>query len=66
MHSMIVKKWSLCGVMASAVLIAATSSLPMMTGGCGANETIVCPKEKDAGTDDGGQGGDDTGTNLCD
>jgi hypothetical protein len=72
MHSTIAKRWTLCGVMASVVIIAAASSLTAMTGGCGPNETIVCAI-KDAGADDGGQGGDATGstststsTSLCD
>jgi hypothetical protein len=70
MQSTIAKKWTLCGVMASAVVIAGTSSLPVMTGGCGANETWICGEpKKDAGADDGGQGGDtaesSTGTLTC-
>ena len=70
MHPMLIKKWTLCGVMASAVLIAATSALPVMTGGCGANETLICESDdEDAGADDGGQGGNktgSTGTGFCD
>lgn len=69
MDSMIAKKMTLCGVVACGMFIAAAASLPVMTGGCGPYETIVCPKDKDAGADDGGQGGNDTGstgTGLCD
>lgn len=69
MHSVMTKKLTLCGMMAGAVIIAAGSSVPMMLGGCGANETILCPPYEDAGADDGGHGGDSptsTSSSLCD
>lgn len=70
MHFVTARRMTLCGVMASATIVAAGSSVPLMMGGCGANETILCPPDdEDAGADDGGQGGADTkstSSSLCD
>ncbi len=63
-----VKRVTLWGVVASAVLVTAATSVTMMTGGCGPYETIVCGPI-DAGPRDSGQGGGDAGStvkNLCD
>jgi hypothetical protein len=57
-HSTTAKKWTLCAVMASVVMAAATTAVPVMTlGGCGANISYLCVKKTDAGAGDGGQGG---------
>lgn len=56
---LVAKKMTLCGVLASAIVVAATTSLPMMTGGCGANETLICGEyPREAGADDSGQDGE--------
>jgi hypothetical protein len=59
MRSTVAKRWTLCGVVASAVIISATASLSVMTGGCGTQITWACDPRSDAGADDGGEGGGD-------
>jgi hypothetical protein len=69
-HPATVKKWTLCAAMASAVMFAAAAAVPVVSlEGCGANESIFCVT-KDAGADDGGQGGagggvDESSSTLC-
>lgn len=69
MDSMIAKKLTLGGVVTCGMLIATAASLPVMAGGCETQETLVCPLDEDAGANDGGHGGGETGstgTGFCD
>ncbi len=66
MRLTIAKRWSLCGVAASALILGATASLPITTGACGVTATLACDPNVDAGADHGGEGGGDAGCSKPD